>query len=85
MISLLSRGQRVVRCRRLLDDRGALVARAGLPVLPPSLPLTRWLELMLRDKKRDQGTMRFVLLRTLGSGAVGAAIAERDLRAVLGP
>jgi 3-dehydroquinate synthase len=61
----------------------ALVVRAGLPVLPPSLPLARWLELMLRDKKRDQGAMRFVLLRALGSGAVGGAVPEHDLRAVL--
>jgi 3-dehydroquinate synthase len=63
----------------------ALVARAGLPVLPPSLPLARWLELMLRDKKRDQGAMRFVLLRALGSGVVGGAVPEQDLRAVLSP
>ena len=65
------------------DRLYALVARAGLPVLPPSLPLARWLELMLRDKKRDQGTMRFVLLRTLGEGAVGAAVPDTDLHHVL--
>ena len=86
MILAARLSQRVAGLSAAEGDRlHALVARAGLPVLPPSLPLTRWLELMLRDKKRDQGTMRFVLLRTLGSGAVGAAIAERDLRAVLGP
>jgi 3-dehydroquinate synthase len=67
------------------DRLNALVARAGLPVLPPALPLARWLELMRRDKKGDQGTMRFVLLHALGNGAVGAAVPGDDLRAVLGP
>jgi 3-dehydroquinate synthase len=61
----------------------ALVARAGLPVEPPSLPAARWLELMTRDKKRVHGIMRFVLLRALGEGCVAGAVAEHDLRSVL--
>jgi 3-dehydroquinate synthase len=61
----------------------ALIVRAGLPARPPSLPAARWLELMARDKKVAQGTLRFVLLRAVGEGAVGAAVAEQDLRSVL--
>ena len=65
------------------DRLQALIARAGLPVRPPSLPRDRWLELMSRDKKTQHGTLRFVLLRALGEGAVGAAVPEVDLRHVL--
>jgi 3-dehydroquinate synthase len=61
----------------------ALVSRAGLPVEPPSLPAARWLELMARDKKRELGTMRFVLLRTVGEGCIAGAVAEQDLHSVL--
>lgn len=65
------------------DRLRALVARAGLPVRPPSLPIARWLELMLRDKKVDGGRMRFVLLGALGSGLVRGNVAPDDLRVVL--
>ncbi len=63
----------------------ALIGRAGLPVRPPSLPAARWLELMARDKKVAHGSIRFVLLRAVGEGTVGAAVAEQDLRSVLTP
>lgn len=61
----------------------ALVARAGLPVRPPPLAAARWLELMQRDKKVAGGTLRFVLLRTLGSGVVQAQVPQAELEAVL--
>lgn len=62
----------------------ALVALAGLPVRPPSFPVARWHELMLRDKKVDAGSVRFVLLDALGSGLVGRQAMPADLQAVLG-
>jgi len=60
-----------------------LVARAQLPVEPPRLPLTRWIELMARDKKVTGGIMRFVLLEALGRAVVTAAVKDDDLAAVL--
>jgi len=65
------------------DRLRQLIARAGLPLGPPSLPPERWLELMLRDKKKDHGAPRFVLLRALGKGLVGVAAAQSDLHHVL--
>ena len=61
----------------------ALVERAGLRPQPPSIEIDRWLEVMARDKKTAEGTMRFVLLNALGGGVVRGDVAERDLHAVL--
>jgi 3-dehydroquinate synthetase len=41
----------------------ATVRRLGLPTEVKGLELTRVLDLMSRDKKRDSGGMRMVLLR----------------------
>ncbi len=76
--------QRVTGLAAADSDRlHALVARAGLPLTAPSLPPERWLELMRRDKKSDRGTLRFVLLRTLGSGTLATGVAEQDLESAL--
>jgi 3-dehydroquinate synthase len=45
-----------------------LVARTGLPVVPPPLPSARWLELMRHDKKARGGSIRLVLPDGAGSG-----------------
>jgi 3-dehydroquinate synthase len=65
------------------DRLHALIALAGLPLRPPSLPLARWLELMLRDKKKNHGALRFVLLRALGTGFVSGTVPEVDLASTL--
>jgi len=44
----------------------SILAAARLPVVPPDLPVARWLELMGHDKKVEAGRLRFVLLRALG-------------------
>jgi len=76
--------QRVTGLAAADSDRlHALVARAGLPLTPPSLAPERWLELMRRDKKTDRGALRFVLLRTLGSATLATGIAEQDLASAL--
>ena len=51
----------------------ALVARAGLPVQAPALPLDRWFELMSVDKKAASGDIRYVLLNEPGQAIVSAA------------
>jgi 3-dehydroquinate synthase len=61
-----------------------VVARSGLPVVPPKLGVDRYLELMGRDKKVAAGAIRFVLLRALGEAFVTADVPPADLAAVLG-
>ncbi len=60
-----------------------LIARARLPVQPPPLPFDQWIALMSRDKKVDEGAMRFVLLDALGRASVRGGIGEESLRTVL--
>ena len=62
----------------------AVLGRAGLPLVPPPLSRTRWLELMARDKKVEAGVIRFVLLEALGRAVVRAGVSAEDLAAVLG-
>jgi len=61
----------------------ALVLRAGLPVDAPRLGTERYLALMGRDKKVVAGSIRFVLLRSIGDAVVTADVSLPDLRAVL--
>ncbi|WP_026354529.1 bifunctional shikimate kinase/3-dehydroquinate synthase AroKB [Massilia niastensis] len=60
----------------------ALVAAAGLPTVAPDLGEQRWLELMQVDKKNEGGTIRFILLKPLGSPSITTAPPEL-LRATL--
>ena len=66
-----------------VDRLRALVLRAGLPVEAPRLGTERYLALMGRDKKVVGGSIRFVLLRSIGDAFVTADVALPDLRAVL--
>jgi 3-dehydroquinate synthase len=50
-----------------------LIARAGLPVQAPSMPVPRWLELMRVDKKAEGGEIRFVVIEQLGRAALRPA------------
>jgi 3-dehydroquinate synthase len=51
----------------------ALIARAGLPVQAPPMPMARWFELMRVDKKAADGEIRFVLIESIGRAAVRTA------------
>jgi 3-dehydroquinate synthase len=59
------------------DRITALIARAGLPVLGPKLPVERYLELMQVDKKAAGGRIRFVLLDGLGRATLRGGIDPR--------
>ena len=61
----------------------ALIARANLPVSPPTLPTQRWRNLIARDKKVADGAVRFILLSALGCAVVTSDVSELDLAAVL--
>ena len=71
-------GDDAVRLTRLLE-------RAHLPVTPPPIPWSRWVDLISRDKKTAEGATRFVLLEMLGRATVRSGIADADLRAVIAP
>ena len=59
----------------------ALLRRANLPVVPPSIAAARWMELMGRDKKVADGAIRFVLLERLGQAVLRRDIAAADVAA----
>ena len=50
-----------------------LIAKAGLPVQAPSMPMDRWFELMSVDKKATGGDIRYVLLEGEGRAVIRAA------------
>ncbi len=50
-----------------------LIAKAGLPVQAPSMPMDRWFELMSVDKKATDGDIRYVLLEGEGRAVIRAA------------
>jgi 3-dehydroquinate synthase len=60
-----------------------LIARAGLPVVPPRIDEASWLELMALDKKSARGRMRFVLLEGPGRAALKGGVDETLVREVL--
>ncbi len=48
----------------------ALVKAAKLPTVAPDLGQDRWLELMEVDKKNEDGKIRFILLKPLGTATI---------------
>uniref|UniRef100_UPI00061813AA 3-dehydroquinate synthase n=1 Tax=Chromobacterium vaccinii TaxID=1108595 RepID=UPI00061813AA len=70
--------------RNDLERVRRLIAAAGLPVKAPSMPTEQWLSLMSHDKKVEAGTVRFVLLRSLGQAVIesglNTALLDRILR-----
>lgn len=66
------------RCGLLAKGQAArlrtLLARAGLPVAPPTIDERRWQELMTLDKKTAGGSIRFVLLGGLGKAVLKSGV-----------
>jgi 3-dehydroquinate synthase len=58
----------------------ALIARAGLPVRGPKLPIEQYLDLMQVDKKAAGGEVRFILLEGLGRAALRGNLDSRLVR-----
>jgi 3-dehydroquinate synthase len=61
----------------------ALLRRADLPVEPPPLAHSSWLESMARDKKSADGAMRFIVLEALGRATIRGDVAPEHVRSVL--
>ena len=60
----------------------SLVQAAGLPTVAPDLGEDRWLELMEVDKKNEDGKIKFILLKPLGTAIITGAPSDA-LRATL--
>ncbi|PIX98532.1 MAG: 3-dehydroquinate synthase, partial [Hydrogenophilales bacterium CG_4_10_14_3_um_filter_58_23] len=61
----------------------SLFERARLPIGAPDLGVDAYLEHMAIDKKVENGRMRFVLLKTIGTAVITADITEQALRETL--
>ena len=66
-----------------VDRLRSLLRRARLPVAGPLLGVERYLDLMGRDKKVLGGTLRFVLLRSLGNACVSSKVPPATLASLL--
>ena len=60
----------------------ALLRALDVPVEPPALPVTQWLELMQRDKKVLDGRLRLILLEALGRARIVDAVASTEIQAL---
>ena len=58
----------------------ALVRRAGLPVKGPAVEPQRLIELMATDKKAAQGSVRFVLLKSIGKAVLPTSADAAQVR-----
>jgi 3-dehydroquinate synthase len=61
----------------------ALIEKAGLPVVPPSVDADKMLAAMASDKKVMDKALRFVLLRSLGDAFVTSSYDDDVLRSLL--
>jgi len=52
-------------------------------VLPPSIDSSTWLRLMGKDKKADQGKMKFILLNAIGKAVIVEKVSEVALAETL--
>ena len=59
-----------------------LIEAAGLPLVPPAMPVERWIELMRHDKKARGGVIRLVLAEGAGSGRT-LGVDEAVIRSVI--
>lgn len=61
-----------------------LIAQAQLPIAPPAaMDIDTWLDLMSRDKKVKDGTMRFILPTGPGAAGIFSNVTQAELTAVI--
>ncbi len=65
--------------RRDVERLRGVVERAGLPVRGPTFAPDRWHELMATDKKASMGSLRFVLLESIGRASVRGGLARAQV------
>ena len=85
MVMALDLSVRLGLINATIHDRGVnLLARAGLPIVPPSeLDADTLMRYMVRDKKVIDGTLRLVLLDDIGQAHTTADFASAKLDATL--
>lgn len=62
----------------------SLLARAGLPIEPPSIEAADWMRAMGMDKKVQQKKLRFILLRSLGKAYLSESYDAARLKQLVG-
>lgn len=60
-----------------------LIGSAGLPVVPPAIDVPTFLKLMSKDKKAEQGQIKFILLEAIGKARISADIKADALNRTL--
>jgi len=60
-----------------------LIKNAGLPTKPPTIPVKKYLELMMLDKKTKDGQINLVLQKSIGEAVLTNAYDPSKLRQVL--
>jgi len=62
----------------------SIIQRSGLPISPPEeMDVDTFITLMSRDKKADQGKIKFILLEELGKARVSGQVSHEVLTSVL--
>jgi 3-dehydroquinate synthase len=61
------------------------LTEAHLPVIPPAMPVDRWLTLMGRDKKVRSGVIRYILLERIGRAVIRADVPDAVVAAAVTP
>ena len=65
------------------DRVRTLLQRAGLPVVGPDLGVAQYLELMSHDKKVIAGSLRLVLLKSLGEAVTHTGAPQNEIGAAI--
>ncbi|MES2604044.1 MAG: 3-dehydroquinate synthase [Pseudomonadota bacterium] len=60
-----------------------LLEAAGLPVQPPAISKEDFIRLMAKDKKAEQGKIKFILLESLGKAVIKGGVEPAMLEATL--
>jgi 3-dehydroquinate synthase len=60
-----------------------IIANAGLPTSPPKLGIKKILQALKHDKKNLQGTVRFVLLRSIGDAYISDDVSPALIEQIL--
>ena len=84
VLALELSARRGMVARDEVESLRALLRAAGLPVEPPAdMTPAVFLELMGRDKKVVDGTLRLVLLEGVGSACIVDDVADEELISLL--
>ena len=61
----------------------SLIKNAGLPIVPPNIPVDKYIELMMLDKKTKDGKINLVLQKSMGEAVLTHSYDPSKLRQIL--